>query len=185
MKILAFSGSLRAASANSAIVWALGTLFPEHVSYELWEGLATLPHFSPELDFNASPEAVLNFRRLLGAADAVVICTPEYAFGMPGVLKNALDWLVSSGELDRKPVATISASPLTSGGEKAHAWLNQTLTALGARQLPDAKLIVPAVKGKLDDDGRIIDESLWTSLKQVATAVLRELESPVQDVFDA
>ena len=111
VKILAVSGSLRASSINSALVQSMGELVGDSVEFALYEGLATLPHYSPELDTPDVPEAVQDWRRRLASADGVAICTPEYAFGMPGSLKNALDWVVSSGELLRKPVAALSASP--------------------------------------------------------------------------
>ncbi len=172
MKVLAFSGSLRPGSLNTALLHALAPMMPEGVSYKVWEGIGTLPHFSPEIDSDAAPGPAIAYRALLRAADAVIICTPEYAFGMPGVLKNALDWAVSSGELDRKPVATISASPLPSGGQKAHDWLTQTLTALGAYQVDGAKLSVPAAKGKIGEDGVIRDEALAQALRQLLGTLL-------------
>ena len=176
MNILAISGSLRAASVNTAILRALASMMPERATYQIWEGPGTLPHFSPAIDFGASPEPVVAYRSLLRDANAIIICTPEYAFGMPGVLKNALDWSVSSGELDRKPVATISASPLPSGGEKAHAWLNQTLTALGANQVAGAKLSVPAVKGKIGEDGEVKDPALLDDLRKLLQALIRAVQ---------
>jgi chromate reductase, NAD(P)H dehydrogenase (quinone) len=172
MKILAFSGSLRPLSHNTALLHALAKMMPADSSYKVWEGVGTLPHFSPEIDFDASPGPVIAYRALLKSADAVIICTPEYAFGMPGVLKNALDWAVSSGELDRKAVGTISASPLPSGGEKAHAWLNQTLTALGANQIQAAKLSVAGIKVKMTASGEITDEQLAKDLETFLYALI-------------
>lgn len=121
MKIVAISGSLRAASSNTALVRAALASPPPGVETMLYDGLASLPHFSPELDGDAAPASVWNFRAQIASADGVLICTPEYAYGIPGSLKNALDWLVTSGELWRKPVAVLSASPSALGGEKAHA----------------------------------------------------------------
>lgn len=172
MKILAFSGSLRSGSLNTALLHALTSMMPNDVSYKVWEGIGTLPHFSPEIDGEASPGPAIAYRALLKAADAIIICTPEYAFGMPGVLKNALDWAVSSGEFDRKRVATISASPMTSGGQKAHDWLTQTLTALGAFQVEGAKLSVAAAKGKIGEDGTIKDASLSADLNQLLQTLI-------------
>jgi len=123
----------------------------------IYNGLADLPHFSPELDDDKSPAPVLSLREQLRAADGVLICTPEYAFGIPGSLKNALDWPVSSGEFWSKPVAVISASSLATGGNKAHAALLLTLTALGATVSENARLMVGAVNRKLYPDGRILD----------------------------
>ena len=175
MKIVAISGSLRADSLNTAILRALTPLMPAGINYYIWEGLGTLPHFSPDIDFDASPESAVAYRNLLRSADRVIICTPEYAFGMPGVLKNALDWLVSSGELDKKPVATISASPLPSAGEKAHAWLVQTLTALGAHQLASARLSIGGARTKIDAHGAIKDAALSHSLREFVDRITAEL----------
>lgn len=117
-------------------------------------------------------------RARLQAADGVVICTPEYAFGMPGSLKNALDWLVSSGELWRKPVVALSASPSATGGEKAHAALLLTLTALEAQIVQAGSLTVPFVRAKLDAEGNVSDtatvEALRMVLEVLMTAILTQ-----------
>ena len=105
-----------------------------------------------------APPSVADFRARLDAAGGVLICTPEYAYGMPGVLKNALDWLVSSGSLYRKPVAALSASPSDLGGDRALAWLRQTLAAQGAVVPDAATFAVPFVRQKLDGD-RLTDEA--------------------------
>ena len=175
MKILGISGSLKAASVNTAILRAMEAISSADCGFTIWAGLGGLPHFSPDIDFDQSPEAVISYRTLLRDSDAVVICTPEYAFGMPGVLKNALDWAVSSGEYDEKPVATISASPLTSGGEKALTWLKQTLTALGAYQVEGASLSIPAVKGKLNEARELADEATLKALKDVVDVLARSV----------
>jgi NAD(P)H-dependent FMN reductase len=172
MKIIGISGSLKAASVNTAILRAMADICPSDCSFTIWDGLGALPHFSPDIDFDHSPGAVISYRALLKESDAIVICTPEYAFGMPGVLKNALDWAVSSGEFDRKPVATVSASPLTSGGEKALAWLKQTLTALGAHQVDGASMSIPAVKGKQNAAGELVDAATLDNLKNVLDSLV-------------
>ena len=119
MQILAISGSLRAGSTNSKLLRAAASLAPEHVNFTFYDGLADLPHFSPELDDDNPPASVTHLRELLQVADGVIICTPEYAFGVPGSLKNALDWTVSTCAFSAKPVAAISASSTYMGGEKA------------------------------------------------------------------
>ena len=116
MNVLAISGSLRTTSTNTALLRAAARLAPEHVTITLYDGLDDLPHFSPERDTDTPPPAVIQLRTLLREADAVMVCTPEYAHGMPGVLKNMLDWVVSSGEFVDKPVSVISASPSDTGG---------------------------------------------------------------------
>ena len=110
------------------------------MTVDVAEVLAELPIFVPD---RPPGPAVTALRARLAAADAVVICTPEYAYGMPGALKNALDWLVGSGELYRRPVAALSASPSERGGDRALASLRQTLQALGAVVPEAATFAVP------------------------------------------
>ena len=96
MRILAISGSLRAASSNTALLRAAGALAPEGVEVVLYEGLAGLPHFNPDLDdldTGTAPPAVVGFRSRLDASDGVSISSPEYAHGVPGAMKNAIDWV--------------------------------------------------------------------------------------------
>ncbi len=173
MKILAISGSLRAGSTNTALLRAAMTLAPAGMEITLYDGLVDLPHFSPELDGENAPAPVKQWRGRLQEADGAVICTPEYAFGMPGSLKNALDWIVSSGELWRKPVAAISASPSALGGAKAHAALLLTLTAIEAEIVPDGLLTVPFVRTKLTAGGEITDPSTEQALRAVLAALGR------------
>ena len=97
INILAISGSLRKSSTNTALLHAAANLAPSHVTVIYYEGLNDLPHFNPEIDMDIVMAPVELWRSQLKAADAVLICTPEYAKGVPGVLKNALDWIVSSG----------------------------------------------------------------------------------------
>jgi len=99
MKILGISGSLRAASVNTALLRTAATLTPYGVTLIIYEGIGNLPHFNPELDKEPLPLAVTSFRSQLNISAGVIISSPEYAHGIPGVLKNALDWLVASGEL--------------------------------------------------------------------------------------
>jgi NAD(P)H-dependent FMN reductase len=100
-----------------------------------------------------------------------VVCTPEYAFGVPGTLKNALDWTVGTGELNDKPVSAISASPLNSGGSNALASLLLTLTALGTKKNDASALSIPNVKVKIVD-GRVTDAHTLNELKMQCTNLL-------------
>jgi len=175
MNIVAISGSLRAASTNTALVRAAVALAPDGMNITLYDGMADLPHYSPELDGVDPPAPVQPWRALLQEADGALICTPEYAFGMPGSLKNALDWIVSSGELWRKPVVALSASPSALGGEKAHAALLLTLTALEAQIVEAGSLCIPFSRTKLDTSGAITDaptaQTLRASLDALACAI--------------
>lgn len=112
MRILAVSGSLRSASSSTSIVRAAALLAPAGVTVTLYDGLDELPHFNPDLDDEGDvpPPTVAELRRLVGESDALLISTPEYAHGIPGSLKNALDWLVSSLEFPGIAVAVINPS---------------------------------------------------------------------------
>jgi chromate reductase, NAD(P)H dehydrogenase (quinone) len=134
MHILALSGSLRAGSSNARLLRAAARLAPQGARFTFYDQqIASMPHFSPDLDGEdaVTPPEVAEFRHLLGAADGVLICCPEYAHGVPGAFKDALDWIVSSGELTDKPIALVMAS--TSGAEYARAALVPTLRVMGAK----------------------------------------------------
>ncbi len=171
VNILAISGSTRQQSTNHTLIHIIAELYAGTANITHFEGLSTLPHFNPDLDNNTPPPAVTAFREQLRAADGVLICTPEYAMGVPGSLKNALDWLVSSMELSKKPVALITASSM---GEQAHASLTGTLLVIEAN-LPEAsRLLIPFVKAKVKD-GKITDESTFQEVKAVMASLLYSL----------
>ncbi|MET7258499.1 NADPH-dependent FMN reductase [Dyadobacter fermentans] len=159
--ILGISGSLRADSTNTIILKTLGSTLPSDITFEIFEGLDEIVHFSPGLP---DTEPVTRFKAAIAKADAVVFCTPEYAFGVPGTLKNALDWTVGTGDLNDKPVSAISASPLNSGGNNALASLLLTLTALGMKKNDASALSIPNVKGKITE-GRVIDAHTLNELR--------------------
>jgi NAD(P)H-dependent FMN reductase len=169
INILAISGSLRPNSSNAAIINKIAQMAPAGVQFNIYNGLSTLPHFNPELDTDTPPAAVAQWRAMLKQNDAVLICTPEYAFGVPGSLKNALDWTVSSGEFVDKPVALITASSV---GTSAHASLLLTLGAISAIIADDAKLLVPFIRTKVNADGSITDPEVLVSLKKVLDALI-------------
>lgn len=140
MRILAISGSLRAASINSAALEAARALAPPGVTVTLYRGLGRLPHFNPDHDGDDPPAVVRDLRAAVGVADALLIACPEYAHGVPGSLKNALDWLVSGAEFPGKPVALINTAPRAS---IAQAALREILTTMSARLVPEASVTLP------------------------------------------
>jgi chromate reductase len=150
MKIVGISGSLRAGSSNAALLRAAAALAPAGMELILYLDVGRLPHFNPDHDGvgDVAPPAVAELRALLATADGVLISSPEYAHGVPGSLKNALDWIVSSGELTDKPVVLVNASP--SGGEFAQPALIEILRTMSARVLADASLVAPFVRRKVD-----------------------------------
>ena len=148
MNILAISGSLRAASSNTALLRAMVSLAPEGVQISIYERLEDIPPFNPDLDGDDVAEAVKDFRSRLHTADGVLISSPEYAHGVPGVLKNALDWDVSSGGLYRKPVALVYASPR---GTYAQAALIEILNTMSAKIIQEASVTVELMGKKPDE----------------------------------
>jgi chromate reductase len=148
--LLTLCGSLRADSSNGRLLRAAVKSLPESIQVDHYDGLAGLPAFDPGLDDGPGP-AVLDLRRRVKAASAVLIASPEYAHGIPGSLKNALDWLVGSGELVDKPVAVVLAS--TSDGAFARQALVEVLRTLSARVPDELVLGVAGIRMKLGRDG--------------------------------
>jgi chromate reductase, NAD(P)H dehydrogenase (quinone) len=147
IRVFAISGSLRNGSSNTALVNAAAALAPVGVHVSVFRGLAGIPPFNPDVDTAQAPAAVVELRAALAASDAVLISSPEYAHGVSGVLKNALDWLVGSGELIDKPIALINAS---SRATHAQAALEETLTTMSGRVIADASITIGL-------DGRALD----------------------------
>jgi chromate reductase, NAD(P)H dehydrogenase (quinone) len=137
VRLLAISGSLRRASTNTAALEALAKLAPEGVKVLVYRDLAKLPPFNPDDDVEdkPKPEPVETLRALIGASDALIVAAPEYAHGIPGAVKNALDWLVASETFAGKPTALINASPRAF---HAQASLREILSTMAARLVPEA-----------------------------------------------
>ncbi len=110
MNILAISGSTRAASANTALLYALARHAPRGVVVHVFDSVAELPIFSPDLEGPPAPSAVEGFAAAVARADGLVIACPEYVRAIPGGFKNAIDWLVSRDEIIAKPIAVLHAS---------------------------------------------------------------------------
>lgn len=144
-KILAISGSIRKNSSSQTVIDEVASLVNSHAHFELFDALADIPAFDGR---DEDPQSVKNFKSKVKEADGVLICTPEYAFGVPGALKNALDWTVGSSVFYDKPVALITAS---SQGEKGHESLQHTLTAISAKTHPDTTLLISFIRAKVKD----------------------------------
>jgi chromate reductase, NAD(P)H dehydrogenase (quinone) len=170
MQILAISGSLRAASTNATLLKAAAALVPEDVTLNLYDGLGDLPPFNPDVDKYPPHAAVADFRSQLRQSAAVIFSTPEYAHGVPGVLKNALDWVVASGELYGKPVALFSASPRAG---YAQASLVETLTVLSARVVPGACVVAPLLGKNLREDEIAAEPDLSRAVRSALRALAR------------
>jgi chromate reductase len=171
--VLGISGSLRKTSSNTWLLSSIGGMMPAGIEFRMYQGLASLPHFSPDLDGDEaqSNEAVREWREELRSADAIVICTPEYARGVPGSLKNALDWVVSSGEFMNMPTAVISASPHPDGGATALQSLTLTLKMMSAAIPDEASLAVPFISKMIGPNGSMTDTKILSSLLSLVQAL--------------
>ncbi|MBS1528342.1 MAG: NAD(P)H-dependent oxidoreductase [Bacteroidetes bacterium] len=171
--ILAIPGSLRAGSSNHSILEYFGDLMPPEISYTIYDGLRNIPAFDPALDDETPPTGVADLRAQLNGAHAIIICTPEYAHGVPGALKNALDWMVSSGSFSGKPVALITAS---TGGEDAHEAMIKILNAIDATLSPETMLLIPFIRTKITERN-IVDPDVTLKLQHVLKHLLDALRS--------
>ena len=176
VKIFAISGSLRTGSSNTALLQAMAVLAPAGVEVMLYGGLAALPHFNPDLDPDSIP-AVVDFRARLAAADGVLISSPEYAHGVAGVMKNALDWVVATGEFVDKPVALINASPRAHHAQEA---LTETLVVMTARMVPEASIAVPLLGRKLPEGGLLADAEVADALSGAIESFVRAIETEAE-----
>ena len=160
--IAGIAGSLRAGSHTRALLRAAASHVPPGLRLTIWDALATVPPFSEDLEAAPVPGAVAELRLLIGAANAVLIVTPEYNGSVPGQLKNALDWASrprGAAALEGKPATVISASPSPRGGAWALADLRKVLTVIGAG-LTGTGLAIPQVHAQLTPGGRIADPAL-------------------------
>jgi chromate reductase, NAD(P)H dehydrogenase (quinone) len=132
MKILAVCGSLQARSGNLALLNTAARSMPPGVELVLFNGLRDLPHFNPDIEASGPPESVRQWRLALTESDALLIASPEYGFSLPGVLKNAIDWLIGSGQLEQKVVAITAAVDGPGRGRRGLEALRDTLCAVRA-----------------------------------------------------
>lgn len=169
-KILAISGSARQHSSNEALLNILSRFFPKNYNLTIFNQLNSLPYFDPDLvnEEHPLPLSVKAFFSMIKEADAVIICTPEYVFSLPGVLKNALEWTVSTTLFSFKPFAFIIAS---ASGDKAFESMDLIMKTLLQQSIPaDCKLLIKGVKGKFNESGELKDRNTENSLKLLAGA---------------
>lgn len=166
-KILALCGSTRKNSTNLNLIKAIADLAKEKFELILFKGLSDIPHFNPDLDNDNPSQSVISFRKQLKEADGILICTPEYAMGVPGTLKNAIDWTVSSMEFSKKPTALITASTM---GEKGHTSLLETLKVIEADITDETQLLIPFAKTKVSQECKITDSKTLSEVNALIDA---------------
>lgn len=185
-RIVAFAGSLRRRSFNRALVAAAGEMAPPALTIESVE-IGALPFYDADLEAEGDPPAVAEFKEAVAGADGILIATPEYNDGIPGVLTNALDWgsrLPGRSPLAGKPAMVMGASPSQVGTARAQLHLRQVLAHVQARVLPPPELLVARAHERFDAELRLIDEgtrrlladqlrrfALWIARERVAAGV--------------
>lgn len=174
LSVLAICGSLRAVSSNKALLEAAARLAPEGMTIALFEDLAALPPFNPDDDVDPRPQAVAAWRARIKAADGLLISSPEYARGVAGSLKNALDWLVSDEDFHGKPVAIFNASPRAS---HALSSLRLILDTMSGQVCDAAALTVPLLSTPLDAAGIAAHPDLSRQVRDALTAFATDIRS--------
>jgi len=165
VRLLAISGSLRRASINTAALEALAKIAASEFVVEIYRGLAALPAFNPDDDEEGrvAPESVRELRDAVAAADGLIIAAPEYAHGVPGALKNALDWLVASEAFAGKPLMLVNCAPRAFHAQSA---LRETLATMAARLIPEAFITLPLGGAPITPEAIADDPGLSDRLRQ-------------------
>ena len=164
--------SLRAASINTTLLRVASRLAPPGISVDLFRRLGELPLFNPDIEAT-DPLAVADLRTRLIEADGVLIASPEYAHGVTGVIKNALDWMVGCEAFVNKPIALFNASPRA---VHAQACLRETLGVMSARIVDEASIALPLLGAKLDEDSMLAHPEISTSLREALIAFQRAIQ---------
>jgi NAD(P)H-dependent FMN reductase len=172
MKILALSGSLRTASTNSMLLRAAARLAPAEMDVSSYAGLGSLPLFNPDLEVYC-PASVIAFRQAVADADALLFASPEYAHGVTGTIKNALDWLVSFEPFASKIVAVWNASPRAHYADDS---LREILRTMAAVIVDSARISIPLLGSGLDESGVVAASNFAEAIR----ASLRAIEEAVQ-----
>lgn len=163
IKILAITGSTRKNSSNFKILKYISEHIKKEFEVEIFEDLDQIPHFNPDLDHENPPENVKVLRDKISKADGVIICTPEYVFSLPGSLKNALEWCVSTTIFLNKKIGLITAS---ASGEMAHDQLSLLMKTLEAKFDENTQLLISGIRGKVNEEGKIINDETAIALQK-------------------
>jgi NAD(P)H-dependent FMN reductase len=165
--IFVIIGSASRNSANQKLVDNFAELTKAYFELTILNDLKKLPHFDPELSVENIPKQIIGLRNEIEKADGILICTPEYIFSIPSGLKNAIEWLVATTILSKKPTGLITAS---ASGEKGHDELQLIMKTVMAKFNNETTLLIPGIKGKINDQGQIIDEKTKGDLVAFANA---------------
>lgn len=159
--VCGIAGSLRTGSLNRALLRATRELAPAGMEIRIFDGMADIPLYNQDVEALGDPEPVQALKRAIGEADALLVVTPEYNHGVPGVLKNAIDWAsrpAGGSVLARKPAAILGASPGVTGTARAQSQLRQAFVFTNTPVVPQPEILVYRAHEKFDADGRLTDE---------------------------
>jgi chromate reductase len=181
LKFLAISGSLRRNSYNTAALRAAQELAGELADVDI-ASIAEIPHYDADVQAHGFPRPVQELAERVRAADAVLFATPEYNYSIPGVLKNAIDWIsrLPSQPFADKPVALMGASMSLLGAVRAQYHLRQSLVFLDAHAVNKPEVFIAQAQAKFDEQGRLTDETaraLIRSLLEALAAWTRRLQA--------
>jgi chromate reductase len=175
-RLLGISGSIRSQSNCTAVLRSLQALLPDSASIELFP-LDEIPLYNADLDGPAPPAAVAELKQAISRADGIVLCSPEYNYGMPGVLKNAIDWASRpsfASPLKGKPALVMTASPGTAGGVRAQAQIRDALAATLARPVVRQHVAIANVAAQIRE-GRLVHEPTLDFVKVALNDLLDEI----------
>lgn len=153
-RILIINGSASQNSSNQKLIDHIAKGLKDVFDITIFSELKTLPHFDPELSVEHTPRLIADFRKNIENTDGIIICTPEYVFSIPSALKNAIEWCVSTTVFSDKPIGLITAS---ANGERGHEELQLIMKTLMTKFTPDTTLLIQGIKGKVNEQGEIID----------------------------
>ena len=176
-RLLGISGSLRANSYSTAVLHALAEATAPHAGFDYSE-IGELPHFNQDLYVDPLPPTVQSFRDQIAAADGLVISSSEYNHGIPGVLKNALDWASrphNASPLKDKPVLIVTSSPAVTGGVRAQYQIRETIVSALARPVSTPEIVVGQVGSKIIE-GRFEDHAVTEFARAGFAAMFAEIE---------
>lgn len=175
LRFVGICGSLREGSYNRLLLKAAGECLPKYVQFSILD-VSEIPIYNQDLEAPTMPSSVLELKRQVEAADALLISTPEYNYSIPGMLKNVIDWLTRpSGQssLNEKPVAIMGGTPGNYGATMAQNHLRQILNALNMHTVNRPGILVPQIHLKFNEQGQLTDETLKGLLKDLMNALIK------------
>ena len=177
MKLLAISGSVRKGSYNLALLRAIKEQCPKDSSVSVYDQVKDIPTFDPDIDEKDTPDSVRSLISMMRESDGVIVSTPEYAHGVPGALKNTLDWLVSSDVLILKPIVVTSVSTSGLGGVRSYSPLVLILSAMNTNVVIEGSMNVPYAQSKFDGSMKLTDELTKMAIDTLFLAMQQAVEN--------